>query len=78
MSKVFDYIIITVADQFQKDYLKNKLYKRNLQENTEYRIVIEKKKVGSGRSIIKYNKFCRKVSENAFICQKRKDMYTNF
>lgn len=56
MPNVFDYIIITVADQFQKDYLKNKLYKRNLQENTEYRIVIERKKVGSGRSIIKYNK----------------------
>ncbi len=52
MAKVFDYVIITVANQFQKDYLENKLLERNLQSNLEYKILIEKKKVGSGGAVL--------------------------
>lgn len=56
MAKVFDYVIVTVANQFQKDYLEAKLSKRDLQKGTEYKILIENKKVGSGRCSIEFGK----------------------
>ena len=55
MKKIFDYIVITVASQFQKDFLKSKLIerKKDLDNGTEYKIIIEKEKVGSGGALLK-------------------------
>lgn len=55
MKKVFDYVVIIVADQFQKKFLERKLLERKekLFNGTKYKIEIEKEKVGSGGALIK-------------------------
>ena len=55
MKKIFDYIIITVANQFQKKILESKLMeiKKELSCDTEYIITIEKEKLGSGGALLK-------------------------
>ena len=55
MKKVFDYVVIIVANQFQKKFLERKLLERKekLFNGTKYKIEIEKEKVGSGGALIK-------------------------
>lgn len=55
MKKIFDYIVITVGDDYQEKFLQEKLDKRRevISEQTECKIIIEKKKIGSGGALLK-------------------------
>lgn len=54
MEKIFDYIIITVRNQYQKKIIKDKIKQRQkiLPEKTKIKIIIETKKIGSGGALL--------------------------
>ena len=55
MKKIFDYIIITVSNQYQKEIIKEQIEKRKkvLPEETQIKIIIETEKIGSGGALLR-------------------------
>ena len=67
---IFDYIIITVSNEQQKNYLeesiKERKNKKTIPLETSYIIIVEKEKIGSGGAIFNLIKFFETTNKNVF------------
>lgn len=67
---IFDYIIITVSNEQQKNYLEESIKKRKNKKTipleTNYIIIVEKEKIGSGGAIFNLIRFFETRNKNVF------------